>query len=290
MSMKRFAIICIAVFFLVTFVSISAAENIQVVVSIPPQVYFVKQIGGDLVDVMSLVPAGANVHTYEPTASQMKVLSQANLYIRIRVEFEEAWWEKISAANSRMHVVDSTAGIELLAADAHQHEGEDEAHGNDPHIWLSPALVKKQAETICQGLIAVDPQHETTYMANKAAFLEHVEALDKDIQQILAGVLNRRFMVFHPSWGYFARDYHLAQIPIELEGKEPSAAEMVKLMKAAKQEQIRVIFVQPQASRRSADTIAKQIGATVAILDPLAENWAENLRQVAEMLAKTLKD
>jgi zinc transport system substrate-binding protein len=97
-------------------------------------------------------------------------------------------------------------------------------------------------------------------------------------------------MVFHPSWAYFARDYNLEQIPIEIEGKEPSVAEMAALMKTAKTQNIRVIFVQPQTSKRSAETIAKQIGAKVRILDPLAGNWMENIRAVVETLAEELSN
>jgi zinc transport system substrate-binding protein len=278
----------------------NAAEKVQVVVSIPPQTYFVKQVGGDLVDVMSMLPEGASPHTFEPTAKQMKLLSQADMYLRIRVEFENAWWEKFLASNPDMYVVDSTVGVDFIEGHAHHHaeEGEEhkgesheeaeEHHARDPHIWLSPKEVKIQTEAICEGLIHVDPANKATYIANKDAFLNTLDELDHEIQGKLANLTTRKFMIFHPAWSYFARDYNLEQLPIEIEGKEPSVAEMTALMKLAAEEQVTVIFVQPQASLRSADIIANQIGAKVEILNPLAANWLENMRHVTDVLATTL--
>lgn len=286
----------------------SASEPVQVVVSIGPQRYVVQQLGGELVKVTSMLPEGSFPGIYEPTNQQMQDLSKADLYVRIKVPYEIAWWEKMEAANPDMFVVDSTEGVAFIEAGAHHHdEGEEhehdaehqakeeqhhdhesEHHGRDPHIWLSPRMMKIQAENIYQGLIAVDPENKDTYSANKAALLSTLESLDAEIQAQLADLKTRKFMIFHPAWSYFARDYDLTQIPIEIEGKEPSAKEMTELMKIAKEQQISVIFVQPQTSRRSADIIAKQIGARVEILDPLAVDWLENMRRVTAILAETL--
>jgi zinc transport system substrate-binding protein len=325
-----------------------ALEPLQVVVSIPPQTYFVKQIGGELVEVMSMLPEGGLPHTYEPKPQQMKQLNNADTYIRIKVEFENAWWDKMMAANPNMHVVDSTEGVEYIEGHAHEHheeEGEEhehegehhedegkkhkhegehhedeeekhehegehhedegekhehegehheeeaghhDHHGRDPHIWLSPRMVKVQAENIYQGLIEIDPEHKDSYTANKEAFLSMLDNLDAEIQAQLTDLKTRKFMIFHPAWTYFARDYNLEQIPIEVEGKEPSAKEIADLMKLAKQEHVTTIFIQPQASRRRAETIATQIGAKVEIHDPLAANWLENKQRVTGVLAKNL--
>lgn len=302
----------------------TASEKVNVMVSILPQTYFVRQIGGDLVNVICMIPEGSSPHIYEPTSQQMKFLSKADMYVRIKIDFENAWWEKMTVANPDMLIVDSTQGIEFIRDhkdhhDHHEgegkhhdhhdhHEGEGEHHegkhqkkqehktdenasdhkGRNPHIWLSPRMAKIQAEHIYQGLITVDPGHQKTYQANKTAFLQSLDALDNEIRAQLAKVKTRKFMVFHPAWSYFARDYGLEQFSIEMEGKEPSAREMAELMMFANKEKIAVIFVQPQASRRSADTIARQIGAEVKILDPLAAQWMKNMRRVAKTLAETL--
>ena len=275
-----------------------AAEPLRVMVSIQPQVYFVKQLGGELVNVTCLLPAGAFHGMYEPTAAQMKDLSQAALYVRSMLEHELAWWDKIQALNPRMIVVDATQGVELIEGHAHHHgeaeaeteahhEGEEE-HGKDLHIWLSLRNATIQAENIYQGLIAADPANRDAYTANRDALMQKIEALDREIRAKLANLKTRTFMVFHPAWGYFAKDYNLEQIPIEVEGKEPSAAEMAQFITLAQDEQVKVIFVQPQTSRRTADIIAQQVGATVELLDPMAEDWLDNLRHTADALANAL--
>ncbi|PID57717.1 cation ABC transporter substrate-binding protein [candidate division KSB3 bacterium] len=271
-----------------------ASEVLRAAVSIPPQVYFLEKIGGTHVETLCLLPAGALPHSYEPTARQMKELSQADLYVRIGVQFETAWWEKFSSVNPAMHVIDSGRGIEFLSGHAHtahnEHRAEHRHEGHDPHVWLSPRTVKILVDNMYQGLAAIDPDHQESYRSNADAFLEELETLDAEIRERLSSVTTRKFMIFHPAWSYFARDYDLEQIPVEIEGKEPSAREMVDLMKRARHEQIRIIFVQPQTSRRSAETIARQIGGQVEVLDPLAADWLDNMRRAAALLAKALSE
>ena len=266
----------------------NASKKVQVVVSILPQTYFVEQIGGNFVQVMCLLPEGGTPHFYEPKPQQMKFLDKADMYVRIKVDFENAWWEKIAATHSDMLIVDSTQGIEFNESQVHR-DNKTISHDKwDPHIWLSPRLVKIQAEHIYQGLIMVDPEHRNIYKTNKEAFIQSLDILDNEIRAKLASVNNRYFMVFHPVWSYFAKDYNLEQISIEIDGKEPSAKEMMELMKIAKKKHIAVIFIQPQANRRTADIIAKQIGAKVKILDPLAPQWLKNMHRVMDVFVETL--
>lgn len=293
--MNRFSAYCLRTGFVSSFLALllsgASMAQMHVMVSIPPQVYFVEQLGGDLVTVESMLPPGGFPHTYEPTPKQMRQLSKATMYVRIHVEFEDAWWEKIAAVNPKMLVVDTLEGIERLESDMHheQHGDVHDHHDGDPHIWLSPQLVKQQVMTICEGLIRIDPDNAETYRSRQDAFLQQIDTLNQEIQTQLTNLSSRTFLVFHPSWSYFARDYNLEQVAIEVEGKEPSVAEMTQLVTLAKDHNIRVIFVQPQTSRRSAETIARQIGATVEVLDPLAQDWSENMRHVANTLAKTLR-
>ena len=273
---------------------LQAGEPVRVIVGIDPQLYFVKQLGGDLVTVTSLLPSGSFHGVYEPNAAQMKKLSEAQMFVRSRVEYEEAWWSKIQAANQEMLVVDATQGIEFLKGH-HHHDGEDhdgeaerEEGGKDPHVWLSPRLVKTQIENIYQGLITVDPENEAAYASNKHGLLKAVDELDRKIRAQLADLDTRAFMVFHPAWAYFAAEYNLKQIAIEVEGKEPSAAELAEFIKIAQEEQVKVIFVQPQTSSRTANIIAKQIGAKVELLDPMSADWLKNLRRTAEALSSAL--
>lgn len=287
-------------------------ELLDITVSILPQEYFVEKIGGDRVEVNVMVQPGEEPATYEPKPQQLKDLSEAEAYVSIGVPFENAWMDKIQSANAQMLVIDSAQGIERLEMAAHHHHDEDhieeaehDEHGHeeeheheekhdhaegtlDPHIWLSPQRVKIQAQNIYQGLVTIDPENEATYQANLTQFLGDIDQLDQQIKQNLAGVENREFIVFHPAWGYFAQDYDLEQVPIEVGGQEPSAAELGELIQQAKAENIKVIFAQPEFSTKSAETIATEIAGEVLLITPLAPNWSENLLQVSQTFADVL--
>lgn len=266
-------------------------STVRVGVSIGPQAYFVQRLGGERVTVTVLVPPGADAHTYEPKPDQLKALSQAKIYFRIGLEFESAWLDRLTSGRS-LRVVDTTQGIALLPmAEGHGHDEESDEHDEglfDPHIWLSPSLVKVQAQTIHAALVEADPSHRAQYDQNLQAFLSELDALDAEIRQALSGLTSRRFMVFHPSWGYFAHDYDLEMLTIEVGGQEPSAQALAALISEAKEEGIRVVFAQPSLSTRTAETIAREIGGRVLLIDPLAEDWADNLRRVAQTLAEAL--
>ncbi len=262
--------------------TVQAADSnapLEVTVSILPQKYFVERIGGDNVKVNLLVLPGESPATYEPKAEQMTALSKSVAYFSIGVPFENAWLEKIQAANSSMKMVDTTQGIKRAAS------GEE---GFDPHIWLSPSLVKIQSETIYKALAELDPVHANTYKANYETFIKDIDALDADIRAALNKTKTKKFIVFHPAWGYFARDYDLEMIPIEVGGQEPSAQELATIIQKAKDENIKVVFAQPEFSQEDAQTIAKEIGGEVILINPLNADWLNNLKNVADTFAKVL--
>ena len=262
--------------------------------SIVPQEYFVKRIGGEHVTVNVMVQPGASPATYEPKPEQLKALSRADAYVGIGVPFESAWIERIAGANRQMLIVDTTQGIARVPMVAGVHEVKGERGGGgrspDPHIWLSPRLVKIQAKTIRDALAKLDPKHEEEYQANLESFLRDIDELDAAIQEALAGLPSRKFVVFHPAWGYFSRDYDLEMIPIEIGGTEPSARELAELIALARQEAIKVIFAQPEFRIRDAETIAKEIDGAVVLISPLAPDWLDNLNKVARTFADVLGD
>jgi zinc transport system substrate-binding protein len=276
--------------------SANSSEKLSVFVSIVPQKYFVQQIGKDMVDVKIMVKPGASPATYEPKPRQMAELSKAKLYFSIGVPFENAWLKKISAANPDMKVIHTDHGIEKIAMAEHHHDekahedGDDDGHtGLDPHIWTAPILVKIQAETILMALQQAIPQYKNELQANYSLFVAQIDALDQELKQTLAGKSGLQFMVFHPSWGYFAKAYGLKQVPIELEGKNPKPAQLKELIMHAKEDGIKIVFVQPQFSTKSAKLVASEIEGQVAFADPLAENWMNNLRMIAENFRAVLK-
>jgi zinc transport system substrate-binding protein len=270
-----------------------ASEPISVFVSILPQKTFVKKIGGDRVDISVLVEPGGNPHTYEPKPRQMAALSKAKIYFAIGVTFEEAWLQKIAGLNKEMRIVNTEKGIERrkMTSDPHTEGGPGQDHvSRDPHVWLSPPLVMLQSRNILQALTEVDPEGRDHYQKNYKTFIDEIVDLDAELMATFAqSGGSRTFMVFHPSWGYFAEAYGLKQVAVETEGKEPKPRDLGALVEFARKKEIGVIFVQPQYSRKSAEVIARESGAQVAVADPLAEDWAGNLRAVAAQLKKALK-
>ena len=274
----------------------ASADKLPVAVGIEPMKYFVDRIGGDMVETTVMVPAGSDPHTYEPKPSQMRAISSATLYFSLGLEFEEAWVPRFQAANPKLKVVRADFGIRKLRMEEHHHhDGQDAgtAHENedDPHVWTAPPLVKFIAEHILESLSEADPANAAAYRRNEADFLRELDQLDAEIRAALKGVpRNRRaFLVFHPSWGYFAKTYGLTQEAVEIEGKEPGPKELSRLIDEAKKAGIKVVFIQPQFSKRTAEAIARAIDGRVALADPLAENWADNLREAAKAFRASMK-
>ena len=262
-----------------------AGKKLAVFVSIAPQKYFVHQIGQERVDVEVMVSPGASPATYEPKPRQMAALSKTPIYFAIGVPFEKNWLKKIAATNPNMRVVHTEHGIQKIPMSAHRHATEkhpekDHQGEPDPHIWLSPTLVMIQARTIRDALQEIDPAHRSVYEANYKAFIATLEELDDAFRNTFADQQGLQFMVFHPSWGYFARTYGLKQVAVEIEGKDPKPAQLKELIEHAKANDIKIIFVQPQFSSKSAKLVAKEIGGQVAVADPLAQDWLGNLRAV----------
>jgi zinc transport system substrate-binding protein len=274
------------------------------------------------VGVLVMVPPGANPHTYEPEPKQLVELSEATLYIKVGsgIEFELSWLDRIASMNREMPVVDASEGISLAAAPSavqaeaagaaegamgdHAHgdtrnysavdseSGMDHAHDPgelDPHIWVSPRNAKIMVENTCRGLIAVDPEHREYYTGRRDRYLEELTALDREIERLFAGKTQREFLVYHPAWGYLARDYGLEQVPVEAEGKEPTARGMKHLIDQARRLGIRTVFVSPQFNTKSAEMIAREIGGKVIHADPLAADYIENIRAVTAALAASME-
>jgi len=270
-----------------------ANDPLKVMVSVVPQKYFVEKIGGEFVHVSVMVPPGFNPATYEPKPQQMVALAESDIYFAIGVPFEKIWLEKFSGVNPGMKIVHTEDGIDKLPMEAHPHHNDGDLgyhETKDPHIWLSPPLVQIQSGCILDAFLRIDPERKEQYTENYRIFTGEVAALDRRIREIFSGKgEGGQFMVYHPSWGYFAQAYGLKQIPVEIEGKEPKASDLQKLIQHARKEKVKAIFVQPQFSAKSARTIAKAIGCRVVYADPLAINWGENLLKVAEEFMSSLE-
>jgi zinc transport system substrate-binding protein len=271
-------------------------DILRVTVSIPPQAYFVERIGGELVDVNVMVGPGEEAHTYEPLPEQMRDLDNSQVFFSIGIEYENAWIPKFRDINPDLQIVDSSTGIQRVITNvAHTHEDDEEEIGDshheepDPHVWLSPANGKIIAKNIFQALESLSPENSQIFKKNYDVLIADIEALDASITQILSSAAQRTFMVFHPAWGYFASQYNLEQIAVQIGGQDPSPAELADLVKIAQTENIRVIFIQPTFSTASIHALSQEINAEIVSLDPLAEDWLANLEAVASAFAAALE-
>jgi len=267
----------------------------NVIVSIAPQKTFVQKIAMDMVDLTVMVPEGSSPHSYEPKPSQMIALSNADVYFGINIGFENVWLEKFKTQNSKLLFVDISANVKRIpSAKNHHHHHDEETHHEetdhikmDPHTWLVPKDVAIMAQSIYETLVKISPQNKEAYTKNYNAFLQEIQDTDTQIKQLFKDLPSQtKFMAFHPSWGYFAKTYDLKQIAIEVEGKSPKPKEIIRIIKEAKEDKVKVIFTQPEFSDKSAQIIAKEADVRVEKISPLNPQWSQNLINMAEAIAK----
>jgi len=265
-------------FVLVLLFITSTFAKLSVVVSIPPQKFILKEIVKERVSSIVVVTSGNSPHTYEPKPSQMVAISKAKLYFAIGVEFERVWLPKFKSQNSSLDIVYLDKNITKLKISEHS-KVED-----DPHIWLNIDNLKQISINMTNALIKFDSNNSTFYKENLDKFLKKLDKTDSKIRDILKDVKSKEFLIFHPSWGYFAKEYGLKQIAVEIEGKEPTPKELVKILKLAKRYKVKVIFVQPEFSKKSANLIAKELGIKVVEISPLKSNVLYNMLYFAKAL------
>jgi len=273
--------------------------RLQIVASIAPLAYFAERIGGDLIAVSVMVPPGGNPHSYEPTPRQMSALSDAALFVKAGsgVEFELDWMPRMLSLNPGLRICDASEEVTLIplsqekpAHEAELHGDADHHHGRfDPHYWLSPENGIIIARNIEKALVQADPAHRERYAANALELVAELEALRLDIQNRLAPLKNRSFLVFHPAWGYYAASFGLKQIAAEEEGKTLTPRQLQKVIEQARAAGIRVVFVSPQFSTLQAEAIARDIGGVTGTVDPLARDYQENLRQATGAFLRAMQ-
>ena len=257
--------------------------KIGVSVSIAPQVEFVKAVGGDKVDVSLMVPPGADPHTYEPLPSQLSHVSNANMYAEIGtpIEFEVNYMDKIKATNPNMLVVNTSQGINLIPNSA-----ENDSNTMDPHDWVDPKNAKIMVNNIYQGLVQVDPADKDYFQENRDQYLKQLDELDKNTTNILKGKHGTNILIYHPSFGYYTKDYNLTEVGAMINDEEPSPQRIAMMVDIAKQNNITVIYSEPEYDPKFMQSIAAQIGAQVLIVNDLDEHYIQNMGNVAIELSK----
>ena len=277
-------------------VALEDDAKIPVMVSIVPQAYFVQRVGGESVTVESIAPPNYSPETYQITPRQMDALGQTRVYFRIGMPFEEELAKRLSATFPSLRIVDTREGVPLLEMcedgghEGHDHDHHGHVHGeHDPHIWLDPTRVKIQARTIAAALQAVRPEKAEEFAGNLVAFERDLDALHGQVSEILAPVRGRVIYVFHPAFGYFADAFGLEQRAIEFEGKSPGPRRLQKIVDEIRNSSTRAIFEQPQFKAAELQAVAKEANVEVVLLDGLAADWGENLKQMASVIVEKLQ-
>lgn len=263
-----------------------ALDKLNIVVSVIPQIYFVKKIGGDTVNVSAMVPDGRSPETYEPLPTQMKIIKNADIYIGVGMEFEKVWSDRFKGANSNLKIIDLSANLKLREMTHSDTESSHHHRKHDPHIWLSVALAKDEAKQICQILSNLSPKNADKYHENLQKFLNEIDQLDASVKQIFAMPnAQKSFVVYHPAFSYLAAEYGLDEIALEADGKSPKTKRMMKIQNIIKQKNIGVVYIQPQFSKKRVLALANDLKLRVLELNPLAEDWKKNILFIAKTIA-----
>jgi len=269
------------------------ADSAKVLVSILPYKYFVEKIAGDYIEVMVLIPPGTTPHVYDPTPRQMAEISHVDIYLyNGNLTFEQTWIDKMTNNYPRLETHCLSYGIETIHVDDGADIDSEHLHhhqGIDPHTWLSLINGKIIAKNIFNILSQKYPQQTEELQRNFNNFIAEIDLLNAEIISKLNDIPSRKFMIFHPSLSYFARDYDLQQIPIEFEGKEPSPKQLRASIDLAKAEGLKVILIQKEFDTQNAQIIADEIGGRIVPIDPLSENWAQNLFVLAQQISSSTK-
>ena len=263
------------------------SKNSVLFVSILPLKYFADKIVGPTWRVEVTVPPGVGPETYSPTPKQMMMLGEAKAYFSIGfLGFEQAWLENFKSTNPNLQIFVTSKDIDLIKENE-QHGNHMHVQGVDPHIWSSPKAAAQIARNICNGMVQIDPKNSELYKKNLGSLLLEIAAVDSKVAQLLTRATSRKFIVFHPALGYFARDYGLEQLSIEFEGKIPSPRHLQSVIESAKAENIRFILIQKEFDKENAEIIAKETNSKIIQIDPLDYHWPEQMITIAEKLSTT---
>ncbi len=282
------------------FVNFGFAENLPIIsVSIPPQKHLVQKIAGNTLKINVIIPSGADEHNLDFKPATMKGLENSDIYFTIGLEIERVFEDKFKSNFKKLQIIDTGEGLRTLNDEhLHSHENlggnshenskhfhsENSNESKDPHIWLDPILLKAQAKIIAKALKAKYPQHTALFESNLIKTQNELDALHGELSALLKKAKHKKFIIYHPSLAYFAARYDLVQLPVQIEGKEPKARDLQRLIATAKREKIQVILVQKGFSQTAAKTLAKELNAKVLEIDNLSEDFADELLKIARIL------
>jgi len=288
--MRKNIVVAVVFLFFLMVANQSHADKIKVIASIAPLADFVKQVGGERVDVKLLLPPGASPHVYEPTPKAMKDISDARIFVKIGSGLE-FWAEKLvnASRNRSLIIVDSSSGVPLIR--------DDRSHDSiDPHIWLDPVIAGSIVSKIEDALIRADPQGAGLYRQNASLYKKKLLQLDKKMSKTVGKFRIKEYVTFHPAWNYFSRRYNLrvAGVIEESPGREPSPKHIADIVKEINRIGSKVVFVEPQFNPKIAEAVAKECGARVLYLDPIGgqkgrETYVDMMKYNVSVMESVMK-
>ena len=257
-------------------------------VSIEPQKFFLDTLVGDKYEINTVIPLGSNPETFDPSPSQMVKVGKSKAYYQIgKFGFENTWLNNIKYNNPEMLVVDCSQGISILE-DSHEHDDSHEhSHPDgDPHIWSSTKTALTVAKNMYNSLVQLDKDNQNFYLDNYIILERRINKTDSIVRSYLKDAPSKSFIIYHPALSYFANDFGLNQMTIEVEGKAPTPRQLSQLIQRAKKENVKVVFIQAEFDQKNAEVVANEIGAKIVPLNPLSYNWDKEMINIAKALAQ----
>lgn len=255
-------------------------SKLKVTASFYPMYDFSRKIGGDKVEVRNIISSNVEPHDWEPTPKDIVSIGESDVFVYNGVGMEN-WIDKVtkSSDNKNLELVEASKGVKLLKGeeDEHNKDKKEDAHEHahhgayDPHVWLSPENAKKEMENIKNAFVKADPKNKDYYEKNFKENANKLDELDKKFKDELGKTNKKDIVVAHEAFGYICNTYGLNQVAIEglSPDSEPDAGKMAEISKFAKDNKVKYIFFEELVSPKVAETIAKEVGAKTAVLNPI---------------------
>jgi len=257
-------------------------------VTIPPFKFFVERIGGDTVDVKTLIGESADPHTFQLRPTQVTALGSSDLFLTVGLGFEQSFLGSVEKTLPEMTMFDLSTGLELIGKDS-DHQDHDGDGGYDPHYWMGYAQCLQIADSIQNILITSRPEHQELYKANYRTLVQEMTDQNETLKEQLKSVQGKTLLVYHGAFAYFAESYGLIQKTVETGGREPTPKQLETLIRESLETEISVVFVQPQYSRAGAEVLADALGGTVIPVSHLAEDWIGNMKKIGDLVSRELQ-
>ena len=278
--LKRSLITSITCLGAIAFNTTTAAQNNdrpKIVTTFLPIHLFTKAVVGDTGEVDILISPGAEVHDYQATPDDAKLLAQADILVENGLGIEEFLSGLVAnAGNSNLQQITASEGIEVIEGeqnehDEEEHEGEEHGHHHgNPHVWLDPVMAQQQVATVRDGLIAINPNNADSYRSNAEAYIQQLQQLDNEFKQRLAPLAGCNFITFHDAFPYLAQRYGLKQEAIvEIPEDSITPKDIQRVQQAAEQYQVKALLTEPGIEDKRIQQISGDLNLPLEAIDPL---------------------